>query len=69
MSNYRIIELENIKIPHFVNIESGDNLILLSIHTGRNFEEAILTSDQAILIANELLRRASIINTENPKEK
>jgi len=60
----KIINLEPIKISHFINIENGSKLISLSIQTGNKFEDVTLTPNQAVLIANELLERAKLINAD-----
>ena len=65
MSNYELIELNNVIMRRFIIIESRNNLISLSIHTSRDPEEAIITPNQAVVIANELLKRAKEINTKH----
>lgn len=68
MSNYKIIEVDQIVFTNFVNIEHEKKKISLSIHKGTSFQEVMLTPEQAKDIANELLIRANQIKEEEEKD-
>ena len=55
MNNYQIIKLGNECKNHFLAVEHGDEFISLSIHTGRDYQSALLDPNQAIELANMLL--------------
>ena len=58
MSNYAMIQLEKVCKSHFVVVDHGDKSIWLAIHTGRDYQSALLSLDQAIDLANMLLDAA-----------
>ena len=67
MSDYKKIDLKDIVLKHFINIENGSKLISLSIFNGKDFYEAQLTPVQAREISKELINRAELIEVNNGK--